>query len=86
MNDDNAITGNWNIYPNPFSSTAIIETETPLPNAMFMLFDVVGKPVKQIQLTNSKTEITREDLASGVYIYEIISENKIIDRGRIIVE
>jgi hypothetical protein len=76
----------WNIYPNPFSTTMTIEAETIIEGATFQLFDVVGKQVKQVQITDSKTEITRDDLASGVYIYQIVSENKIIDRGKIIVQ
>ena len=50
------------------------------------MFDVLGQKVKQMQLTNLKSEITRENLVRGVYIYQIISETKVMDRGRIVIK
>lgn len=77
---------NWNVYPNPFSETATIETTVEIETATFEMFDVLGQKVKQMQLTNLKSEITRENLVRGVYIYQIISETKVMDRGRIVIK
>jgi hypothetical protein len=78
--------GEWTIYPNPFTTTATIGTETAVDNATLELFDVFGQLVKQIPLTNSRTEITRDELVNGIYIYQIVSGNKVVDRGKISVQ
>ncbi len=86
VNSIESLTGNWTVYPNPISSVATIESQTVTNEATFLLFNIVGQQVKQIPLINSKTEISRDNLASGIYIYQIVSENKIVDRGKLIVE
>lgn len=74
------------IYPNPFSITATIVLQKEVKSAIFEMFDVLGQKVKQQQLTNSKTEISRDNLAIGVYIYQIISGGKTLERGKIIIQ
>ncbi|MGZ3864784.1 MAG: T9SS type A sorting domain-containing protein [Bacteroidia bacterium] len=76
----------YSIYPNPFTKTATIETQSKTIFAVFEMFDIRGQKVKQFQINNSKTDIIRDNLSAGVYFYQIISGDKFIDRGKIIIE
>lgn len=63
------------IYPNPFETTATITYLLPKnqSQAPLNIFDVSGKLVKQLIVTNQFNEvlIQRGDLPSGNYIYEL---------------
>lgn len=74
------------IYPNPFSVSTTIETELQIRNAAFEMYNIYGKKVKQLQLTNSKTEISRDNLPAGVYFYKIKSERKTVEQGKILIQ
>ncbi|MBI5539843.1 MAG: T9SS type A sorting domain-containing protein [Bacteroidia bacterium] len=76
----------WNIYPNPFSFSATIKTESVIKYATLELFNVFGQKVKQIPLTKPESQITRDNLVSGVYIYHIISDSKTVEIGKIIIQ
>jgi hypothetical protein len=79
-------TNKWNIYPNPFSTSATIETETQITSATIEIFNIFGEQVKTFQLSDSKSKITRDNLSDGVYFYQIVSNNKVVDRGKLIIE
>lgn len=78
------------IYPNPFINTATIKLETPnnFTNDFTMLiYDINGNLVKtsKIILTD-KTQINRDNLSSGTYLFNIESNNnKLKFRGKFIV-
>jgi hypothetical protein len=76
------------ISPNPFSNTAQIEIcpTAKQGNIQLLLFNIYGQPIKYFSIPNSEPfEINRNGLPSGVYIYQLISENKTIDSGKIII-
>ncbi|HEU4719653.1 MAG TPA: DUF2341 domain-containing protein [Bacteroidia bacterium] len=66
-------TGGVTIFPNPFSTSFTISRETD-ENATALITDVNGKVVKTVQLNSSSTQISTEDLATGVYMIHIISD------------
>jgi len=61
------------IYPNPVSSKLTVTSETTIKE--IYIYDLVGKLIKQEDIVNQKTkgtEITIDELKSGIYIIEII--------------
>jgi hypothetical protein len=76
----------WNVYPNPFSEKAIVETTSHNTSSTFELFNIFGQKVRRVRLADSRSEITRDHLENGVYFYQILSEDKIITRGKILIE
>ncbi len=77
---------NWNIYPNPFSSNATIRSETKYGSAIFEMFNMYGQKVKEVQLSDVKSDISREGLTDGIYFYRINSGAQILQHGKIIIK
>lgn len=75
-----------NLYPNPFTNTAIISFKNPEKYSYTLHFkDLSGKTIKMIKnITDEKTEITRDGLPAGLYLIELRGPN--IFRGKIIIQ
>ena len=83
------------VYPNPFntSATIVIEKHENFNTEqveMVKIYDVFGKEVKSIavNLENQKTQITieRGTMASGMYIYKILSGARVLGQGKLLVD
>ena len=75
------------VHPNPFSESATIQVTSHKSQKLNLkLFDVFGREVKQFVFHNSSFVIERGDLTDGIYFYEILSEEKTIGKGKLIVE
>ena len=70
------------------SSVFRINTEVKIQNMKLSLFDVSGKMVQHIQITNPSTVIYRNDLADGIYFYRLTNESKqqVLASGKFVVE
>lgn len=75
-----------NIYPNPFQSfiTIDISDNFEINNTQIILYDVFGKEVKKAAVTQKTTTLEMSSLKSGVYLYKIISNGKIIQSGKLL--
>ncbi len=72
------------IYPNPGSGLLRFTNDTAIPgNAQLIISDVQGRIVHEAQLSNF--EIDASQLASGIYYYQIISQNEIY-KGSFVIE
>lgn len=75
------------IFPNPFTTSATLSIlNTPASNLKFELLDIFGRQVKQFAIKNPQTEITRDNLPSGIYFYRVSSADGIIGAGKVVVE
>ncbi len=75
------------IYPNPFSNSTTIEiTDGIIKNYELTIFDLFGKEVKQYEISSSKTEISRDNLPSGMYFYQVKNKNQFISSGKLIIQ
>ena len=73
-----------NIYPSPAKENFTISYGKHLKNVKIELFNMNGQQVLDKNLTNNVTKINIENLSSGTYIVHIISENKIIEKDKLI--
>lgn len=65
---DNILT----VYPNPAGHSVFLRFEKVLSQPVdFILYDALGRSVKQIRITRKKTEIGVENLERGLYFYEL---------------
>lgn len=77
------------IYPNPFTTSATIEINSPLEwgkGCVFILYDTQGRQVRQLSIVNSQLTIQRDNLPSGVYFYSVVSDGKTLSTGKIIAQ
>lgn len=74
------------IYPNPFSSSTIIQTEKPLKNATLTVYNSLGVQVRLIKNINGQTIIlTRDDLTNGLYFMQLTQDNNILITNKLVI-
>ncbi|MFI5134533.1 MAG: T9SS type A sorting domain-containing protein [Chitinophagales bacterium] len=76
-----------NVHPDPFSDQATV-TISPsslnLQQDVFVMYDVMGKEVRRINLTQQNTfTIERDGLPSSIYFYNVVNGNKILFSGKL---
>ena len=75
-------------YPNPFNTSATLEFETNQKNynTTLSIFDIVGKEIKRIDnIGNNSVTVEKGELNQGVYFYNLYNAEKIIGRGKFII-
>lgn len=73
------VTEHVKVYPNPFSTSTTLQTETPLNNATFTLYNSYGQIVKQVTNINGQSvTIFRDNLSSGLYFMRLTEDSKLI--------
>jgi photosystem II stability/assembly factor-like uncharacterized protein len=88
---DNLLKADNNIilYPNPFSTYATIRINEDIisKNLSIKICNLLGIELKVIdRIDNNEIIIDRGNLPSGIYFYELTSANKIIGKGKFIIE
>ena len=86
--DANTIERGINIYPNPFSSSTIIQTQanTILKDACLTVYNSFGQQVKQLKNISGQTIILqRDDLSNGLYYINLTQDNKTITTEKLII-
>ena len=76
------------VYPNPFATSAnvLINPEITLNKAVFMLFDLPGRKVREYQLNRDHSiTIMNDNLKKGMYIYKLTDEGKVLGCGKVFV-
>jgi hypothetical protein len=64
------------IYPNPLTSSSILQLNTKANNAEVVIYDVLGKEMIRRKMDGNKMEIERGSLQSGVYFVRVRTEEK----------
>lgn len=84
--NDNAI--KVSVAPNPFSYETTFEIEGEAYNTLQLkVYDLTGRVITQQQIQeDTKINLSRQNIASGIYLYELIGNNEQINRGRIIIQ
>jgi PKD repeat protein len=76
------------VYPNPFSSTATIKVDEEILDGevVFELYDVFGRIVMTQKITSTETTIRKDQLATGVYAWKLVSGSAVIENGQLLIE
>jgi hypothetical protein len=74
------------IYPNPFQENARIEIEdNSYNNLIFNILDLNGKIVRSEKFSGNTLDFDRKNLTQGFYMYQITSEQKVVQTGKMII-
>jgi uncharacterized Ntn-hydrolase superfamily protein len=73
--------------PNPLGETAIFEIINANPNLQYelLIFDSVGKFVKQLDYHHNPAVLERNDLKTGVLFYQVLESGRVIKKGKVVV-
>lgn len=74
------------VNPNPFETQITFTMNSPIQNATFQLFSVIGKEERNISFSGGQLIVDRGVLSEGIYFYKIISQDKAVASGKIIVQ
>ena len=64
------------IYPNPLTSSSILQLNTQLKDAEVVIYDMLGKEMLRSKLTGNRMEIKRGNLESGVYFIKVSTKER----------
>jgi hypothetical protein len=74
------------IFPNPFSTSTILETNKMLHGATLTVYSSYGQQVRQINnIIGKSIQLQRENLLSGLYFVQLIQDNKIISSDKLVI-
>ncbi|MDH4471560.1 MAG: ice-binding family protein [Fluviicola sp.] len=73
------------LYPNPFSTsiTILIEDASLLKTTELSLCNLLGEEIMRLNITKALTVLETKDLPSGIYFYNIQSDGKTVQSGKI---
>jgi len=76
------------LSPNPFTTTTTLTLQGTCHNPSLFIYNLLGQEVRSIPIgTNTQLTINREHLASGMYFYKVIDENKeVLGIGKMVIE
>ena len=77
-------------YPNPFTDQTTIyiqnfEAANHQNDLHFTLFDLTGRKVSDMVVTNKHFSVLREQLPSGIYFYTLLSGKNVFGSGKLVV-
>lgn len=75
------------VFPNPAHSVVKLIINRPLPdNSIWLFYDALGRTVRTVELVNGLGDYTIDvsDVATGIYHYSVMSANRIIEQGKLI--
>lgn len=84
IDDASASQNKMSISPNPFTNELTIKTNS---NELLeiILYDIVSRKLLEKEFTSS-VSINTEQLAKGIYIYEVKNKNGVIKKGKVVKE
>lgn len=73
--------------PNPMGQTLFIDASQALDNAQLNLYNANGQCVRRVyHLNGNKITVARENLASGLYLAELVQDGKTIKSAKMILD
>jgi len=75
------------LFPNPaIQSFQLQFSEPPYPETTFQFYNALGQLIKQEKITDLTTVINRGNLANGIYFWQVSANEKVLQRGKVIME
>lgn len=73
------------VYPNPTTSLIKLNIQNyGLENLNYELFDINGRQIQKQKITSTETPIQLENLASAIYMLQVLDKNKLLKTFKII--
>ncbi len=75
------------VYPNPSTTYFTLQlSSSPSTPTHFQLYDALGRPVMREAINTETTALQRGNLPTGIYFWQLESANKILGRGKVVME
>jgi hypothetical protein len=74
-----------NIYPNPFSSSSVLELNSGLTNSEIIIYNSIGQKVKSMDVKESPATIERGNLPAGIYFLHLLQGNAVVGISKLVI-
>jgi len=74
------------VFPDPVITKTTFSLRSEVRNALLKIYDVNGREAKQISFSGMQVIFDRGNIESGIYFYQIVSENKNIATGKLVIQ
>lgn len=75
------------VFPNPATISFTLQLSTaPNTPTYFQLYDAIGRQVRQEEIIAASTTLNRNNLPKGIYFWQLLSEHKVLQRGKLVME
>jgi hypothetical protein len=69
------------IFPNPGRDQLIVQRKVDM-DMDFVLYDIAGKEMRRVQLSELRTAVSTADLAPGIYLYRLEGDGQLHGAGK----
>lgn len=73
-----------NVFPNPFTDKISIQLQNIDSPVLMQVYDLIGKLIMSVQLSDLNTELNLSELKNGLYFIIAMQDNKIVESKKII--
>ena len=73
------------IYPNPFSTSTLVDLKQEVSDGRLSITDAAGRLVRLQKFSGSTFIIEKENLAKGIYLLQINSQDQLILKEKIVI-
>jgi hypothetical protein len=70
------------VFPNPGKEILHLTSGIQINNGIFTLYDMRGRPVLTKEIIATEMQFDTSNLASGMYVWRIVKNNKVMDSGK----
>ncbi|MFN8322182.1 MAG: T9SS type A sorting domain-containing protein [Chitinophagales bacterium] len=75
------------LYPNPATISFTLQLSTaPNTPTYFQLYDAMGRQVRQEEITATSTTLNRNNLPKGIYFWQLLTRQNVLQRGKLVME
>jgi hypothetical protein len=74
------------VYPNPGTGMVWFSLSESMVKGEVTVFDIYGKLVSRTALNQNEQKVDLSAEAKGIYFYRVLSENKLIGSGKLVIE
>jgi len=73
------------LSPNPVSDTSILQVPFEASVDVVKFFEITGRLIKEFKVTSENVQISTSDYTSGIYFYQVFSEEKLLKTEKFII-
>ncbi len=74
------------LSPNPIASSAVLSFEgIDLQEGTFLLYDLYGRSLRQVNFTGNQFTFFKNELTSGMYIFEVLEKGQRLSTGKLMI-
>lgn len=76
----------FNLFPNPSSSRCTLTFSKEITSGEVIVYSSIGQQLKRVKITSPTVELSTQELAAGMYLLVLLSNNHVLSHQQLIVQ